>query len=170
MDNTRVPTGTGHSKRQRIATREAARDAIIALFDQAQRNIIVFGPVLDGFYFNTSLAADALGRFVARHHENRARILVEDSLQVARDNARLVAMTRRFADAMHIRTVGEDHAGLRELFVVVDNRSYLHQEDLERLEGTAAFDAAADAMLLARRFHEMWDMSQSAVGINTVGL
>ncbi len=170
MDTFPGQTASSSKKRQRIATREAARDAIVTLIEQAQRNIMVFGPVLDGLLFNTARTAEALGKFIARHHENRARILIEDSQQVVRDNARIIALAKRFSDAVQIRTVGEDNAGLRELFVVADERGYLHQLDLEQLEFMVAMDAGTEATMLARRFREMWDMSQPATGINTLGL
>jgi len=170
MDNSSNQPGAGVTPRQHLTTREDVRNAIATLLEHAQRNVVVFGPVLDGYYFNTNRVADALGRFISQHHENRARFLIENGQQVVRDNARLIAMAKRFGDAIHIRAVGDDHVGLHELFIVADSGSYLYQENLDRLEGVAAYEASRDATPMARRFDGMWDMSQPVAGINSVGL
>ncbi len=158
------------AQRRRLATHGELGEAVITLLEQAQRNIMIFGPSLDGNYFNTTRAADALGQFISRHAENRVRILVENEQQVLRDNTRLVAMARRFGDSIHIRHVGEDHVGLRELFVISDSRGFLYQENVDRLESIVDYQGPGDATLLARRFYGMWDMSEPAASINVIGL
>ncbi len=160
----------GDTQQRRIATREELCEAVITLLEQAQRNIVVFGPSLDRNCFNTARATDALGQFISRHVDNRIRILIENEQQVLRDNARLVAMARRFGDSIHIRHVGEDHVGLRELFVITDNRDYLYQENVDRLESIVDYQGPGDAIPLVRRFYGMWDMSGPATSINVIGL
>lgn len=152
------------------AARDANREVITSLLERAQHEILVFGPVLDGYYFNTRRAGDALGRFIANHRENRAHILVEHGRQIIRDNARMIALARRFADAVQIRRVGKDHAGLRELIVVIDNRACLYQEDTDRVYRLLHDQGPRQAALLARRFRTMWDQGEPLAEINAAGL
>ena len=170
MANDAEQQKTGKEPARSAAARTALRETIAALLEQAQHEILVFGPDLDGYYFNTARVADALGRFIARHRENRARILVEHRQQVIRDNARLIALARRFADAVQLRRVSEDHAGSNELFIVVDSRTSLYQQDADRIDRPIAMQQLREAALLARRFRTMWELGEPLVEIKPAGL
>ncbi|MHB8346800.1 MAG: DUF7931 domain-containing protein [Acidiferrobacterales bacterium] len=152
------------------AARDVLREAIGTLLEQAQHDILVFGPTLDGYYFNTERTAEALRQFIARHHGNRARFLVAHGQQVIRDNARLVALARRFADAVQLRRVSDDHAGLRELFVVIDRRAWIFQQDADCIDQPVSGQQPRQAALLARRFCAMWDRGEPLAEITAAGL
>ena len=170
MANDAEQQKTGEEPARSAAARTALRETIAALLEQAQHEILVFGPDLDGYYFNTARVADALGRFIARHRENRARILVEHRQQVIRDNARLIALARRFADAVQLRRVSEDHTGSNELFIVVDSRTCLYQQDADRIDRPIAMQQLREAALLARRFRTIWELGEPLVEIKPAGL
>ena len=170
MANDAEQQKTGDEPARFAAARSALRETIAALLEQAQHEILVFGPDLDGYYFNTARVADALGRFIARHRENRARILVEHRQQVIRDNARLMALARRFADAVQLRRVSEDHTGANELFIVVDSRTCLYQQDADRIDRPIAMQQLREAALLARRFRTIWELGEPLVEIKPAGL
>ena len=170
MANDAEKQKTGKEPARSAAACNALRETIAALLEQAQHEILVFGPDLDGYYFNTARVADALGRFIARHRENRARILVEHRQQVIRDNARLMALARRFADAVQLRRVSEDHTGANELFIVVDSRTCLYQQDADRIDRPIATQQLREAALLARRFRTMWELGEPLVEIKPAGL
>lgn len=167
MGNNADQPAAGNQPGTRATPRDTFRDALVSLLEQAQHEISVFGPVLDGHYFNTQRTAKALGQFIARHHRNRARVLVEDGQQLIRDNPRLLELARRFADAVEIRRVGEDHVGLRELFVVTDSRVALLQPDIDQPWGGPPLCATAT---LARRFQAMWGLAEPLAGISPPGL
>ncbi len=162
--------GTGAQSGQPAATRAALSAVLVELLDQARREVSVFAPVLEADCFNTARFADSLGQFVARHHANRACFLVEDGQQVVRDNARLAALARRFADAVQFRRVGEDHRGLRELFMVIDSLALVHILDIDRIDAPAPHFRVREATALARRFRGMWDMGEPLAEISVTGL
>jgi hypothetical protein len=155
---------------ERIDTRDAARSAVARVIEQSRHNLLVFAPVLDAHLFNSAEAGAALAAFVARHHDNRARFVVGDGGQALRDNPRLVALARRFPDAVSLRQTGEDHRNLRELMVIADHRGYFHLENVERLDGLLAIEAPQAAVTLMKRFHEIWDRSEPLTGLHTLGL
>jgi len=161
--NAKAPT-------ERIVTRDAARGAVARVIEQARHNLLVFAPVLDAHLFNSVEAGAALAAFIARHHDNRARFVVGDGHQALRDNPRLVALARRFPDALSLRHVGEDHRNLRELMVIADHRGYFHLENVERLDGRLAIEAPQAAATLMKRFHEIWDRSEPLTGLHPLGL
>ncbi|GMR04105.1 MAG: hypothetical protein BMS9Abin22_645 [Gammaproteobacteria bacterium] len=168
---------TGHSQKpekaeQRllIRDRDAIRDHIAVLIEQARREIAVFAPRFDSHFFNTARFAEALATFVVRHRHNQARLLVEDAQQLVQDNGRLIGLSRRLSDFIHIRQVGEEHTGMRDMFILADQNGYLHQQDVERHECLVDFNGRSKAMALASRFEEMWVHGVLVPAIRTVGL
>jgi len=151
-------------------SREENRGIIASLVANARREIKVFAPILDPFYFNTRAMEQSLIGFALVHPHNRARILIEDIPALLLTQARLIELRRRLSDRIEIRRVADDAVGLREFFVIVDGRGYFHQIDYEGRESSAEFEAAGEAALLARRFDELWEGSVRIPDLQTTGL
>jgi hypothetical protein len=156
--------------RRVIRGRDEVSDFLAGLAESATREIVIFAPQIDGSLFNTPRFARALASFAARHRNNLARIVVEDSEQVLRDNDRLVGLCRRLSDFIHMHQVAEEHLGIREMFLVIDHRGYLHQQDIANPDCVADSHNAHDAVLLARRFNELWDRSEPILSLRSTGL
>ncbi len=154
----------------RLQTREQARDAIAGVFQQAQRQLVLFAPLLEARYFNTVAIETQIGEFIARRRNNQLRVLVEDTRQALLDNARLAQLAHRLPDCVRLRQVGENHRGLRELFVVADHSGYFHQPDIERADSVTSAHATRTAVQLARRFEQMWEQSEPVEDLNRLGL
>lgn len=153
-----------------LKERAAVQERLLLLAERARREFLVFSPQLDARLFNTQELTQRLTSFAARDRHNRAYILVEDADQALRDNDRMVRLCRQMSDLVQMRRVGEEHLGLRELFVVVDHLGYLHQPDITNPEWVSALSNPRGAVPLAERFHEMWDRSEPIGAIHTVGL
>jgi hypothetical protein len=153
-----------------LQSREDIRDAVAALIGLARRDILLFTPQMESFFFNSSQIGQMMASFAARHHQNRARIVVEDSAQVLRDNDRLVGVCRRFSEFIQMRQVGEEHRGLREMFLVVDGISYLHQPDITEPKCVVEPAGRKYCVDVRRRFDLMWDRSEPLVGLYSAGL
>jgi hypothetical protein len=158
------------SQRRIIRERSNVGEFLAGLAEAATREIVIFAPHLDGSIFNTTRFARALASFAARHRHNLARIVVEDAEQALRDNDRLVGLCRRLSDFVHLHQVTEEHFGIREMFMVVDHRGYLHQEDIAKPECVADPHGIREAVLLARRFNELWDRSEAINSLRASGL
>lgn len=154
----------------RLVSRDEVRAAIAALFEQAQRQVLIFGPTLERYYFNTARIEELMGKFIARHRTNRIRILTEDCRQVLLDNARFKQLAQRLPDCLSIRQVNEMHRGLKDMFVVVDHTGYAHLPDVEKFDGITSIQASRLALQFTRRFETMWEKSEPAPDLNTVGL
>lgn len=158
------------SPRRVIRGRDEIRDQFAVLAEEAKREVALFSPQLDSYFFNNGRFARALASFAARHRHNRARILVEDTSQALRDNDRLVALLRRLSDFLDMREVGEEHRGVRDMFIVVDHGGYLHRQDMSKPECLTNAHDPQEAVQLLRRFNEMWNRSEPIASLRTAGL
>lgn len=153
-----------------VHSRAEANEALVEILTQARRQITVFAPALDRFLFNTSAVAEALATFAAAHRDNTARFLVEHSAQAVHDNGRIVELCRRFRDFIKMRQVDEDDAGLREMYVIADGRSYLHQRDIDASDYLVALDASRVVRPLMLRYEHMWERGSPIASVITLGL
>lgn len=173
-EGNRHEAGTGAEAEPNVHVRISGRsDAVRFLgqmLAQAQHQIAVFAPSLDPLFFNSTEAVDRLASFAAAHHRNLARFLVEDAVQLLQQNQRLIELCRRFSDFIKLQQVDEDQAGLREGFVIVDQRAFLHQRDLEKMDYVGALNARGRARLLDVAFDRMWDRSRPIAEIHSLGL
>jgi hypothetical protein len=156
--------------RRIIRERREVSDFLSMLAENATREILIFAPRLEGDFFNSSRFSRALASFAARHRQNLARIVVEDTEQTIRDNDRLVGLCRRLSDFIHMHHVAEEHLGMSDMFIVVDHRSYLHQSDITKPDCVAHSHDGHEAVLLARRFNELWDRSEPIIALRAAGL
>ena len=170
MNSPETPVPEKTPEHHRLTTRDEVRAAVAVLFEQAQRQILIFGPVLERYYFNTARIEELMGKFIARHRTNRIRILTEDTQQVLLDNARFKQLAQRLPDCLSIRQVNEMHRGLKDMFVVADRTGYVHLPDVETFDGLTSTQAPRAALQFTRRFESMWEKSEPAPGLNTVGL
>ncbi|GAB4508942.1 MAG: hypothetical protein Tsb0026_08300 [Sulfuricaulis sp.] len=164
------PATETEAQRRIIRDRAEVSNFLALLAENATREIVIFAPRLDGTYFNNSRFARALASFAARHRQNLARIVVEYTEQALRDNDRLVGLCRRLSDFIHMHQVAEEHLGIREMFVVVDHRGYLHQQDTDKPDCVTHPHDGHEAVLLTRRFNELWDRSEPIVALRATGL
>ena len=168
--NDRKQNATEESGIQHLRSRVEAHDLMADMLVQARRRIAIFAPVLDASLFNTSRVTQALASFAAARRHNLVRLLVENSAQVVHDNGRIIELCRRFSDFIKIRQVDEDHAGLREMFVIIDDHAYLHQRDLDNPDFLVAVNARRDVRPLILQYERMWDRSHSIPSVLTAGL
>ena len=162
--------GTTTPARVLLKNRDAVRAQIALLAGQARHEVLVFAPLLDPYLFNTAELSHLLASFAARDRHNLVHILIEDVDQAIHDNDRIVMLCRRLSDFVQMRRVGEQHKGLKEMFVVTDHHDYLHQSDTTRPECLAAPADAHIASELRHRFREMWERSEPIAALRTTGL
>lgn len=153
-----------------LERREEIRDRIATMIEGAHRSVAIFAPMIEPEYFSTQRVTRLMSSFAARHRNNRMRILTEDEKYTVRYCVRLVDVVRRMSEFIGIRCVGEQHIGIHEMFVIVDNRTILHQEDTTRMEAVYLTHDRTAAAVLTQRFAEMWDHSMPIGEISTAGL
>ena len=150
-----------------IADSLAAIDEVI---DSAQRTIKVFDISLSNRGFNSPGRAEKLRSFLVAGRAHRLLIALHETDMLPRENARLLALLRQFPMSIEIhRTVAQARSA-HDPFVVADDHSVWHQQHWDQPRGIVAVHSPADALPIAQRFDEIWELSEPAVSATTLGL
>ena len=145
----------------------AAIDEVILA---AQRAIRIFDIALANRGFNSPARSDKLREFLVRGRAHRLQIALHETEGLERECPRLLALLRQFPMSIEIhRTLGQARNAL-DPFVVADDHSVWHQHHYEQPRAIVALNSPADAMPIAQRFDEIWELSEPAVSATTLGL
>jgi hypothetical protein len=144
--------------------------AIEDVVGAAQRTLRVFDFTLANRGFNSPGLAGKLRDFVVAGRANRLLIALHEPDALARECPRLLALLRQFPMSIEIhRTVGEA-CKAHDPFVIADDHSVWHQLHHDQLRSIVALHSPPDALPIAQRFDEIWDLSEPAVSATTLGL
>ena len=144
--------------------------AIDAVVDAAERTLRIFDVSLSNRGFNTPARAEKLRQFLVGGRAHRILIALHDTELLERENARLLMLLRQFPMSIEIhRTLGEAR-NARDPFIVADDHSMWHQLHFEQPRAAVAIRSPADALPIAQRFEEIWELSEPAVSATTLGL
>jgi len=150
-----------------IAESVAAIDEVI---DSAQRIIKVFDISLSNRGFNTPARIEKLRHFLVAGRAHRLLIALHETAHLDRENPRLLALLRQFPMSIEIHRTIAQARGAGDPFVVADDHSVWHQLHFEQPRAIVALHSPADALPIAQRFDEIWDLSETAVSSTTLGL
>ena len=161
--------GSNPSYRQISGTAEslAAIDEVIAT---AEHTIKVFDISLANRGFNSPARTEKLRSFLVAARTHRLLIALHDTELLEKECTRLLVLLRQFPMSIEIhRTLGEATKA-RDPFVVADDHSVWHQIHYEQPRAIVATHSPADAMPIAQRFDEIWELSEPAVSATVAGL
>lgn len=161
-------TGAGLTE-GRVQGPEALAQAVAALVRSARREARLFAPQVAPAIFSSAAVTAALGYFAAQHTRNSARLLVEDAVQLLRDNGRLIQLARRIASGLELREVEDNDRGARDLYIIADRSAHLIQEDVGRNDAVLAARVPHETNQLIERFDAAWDRA-TPLALHTLGL
>ena len=145
-------------------------EAIDAVIGVAGRTLRIFDATLSNRGFNTPARAERLREFLVAGRAHRLLIALHDTALLERENPRLLTLLRQFPMSIEIhRTVGEAR-NARDAFVVADDHSVWRQLHVEQARAVVALHSPPDALPIAQRFDEIWELSEPAVSATTLGL
>ena len=145
-------------------------EAIDAVVASAQRTLRIFDVTLSNRGFNTPARAERLRAFLVAGRAHRLMIALHDTALLERENPRLLTLLRQFPMSIEIhRTVGEAR-NAHDPFVVADEHSVWHQMHYQQPRAIVALHSPPDAMPIAQRFDEIWDLSEPAISATKLGL
>jgi hypothetical protein len=155
---------------RQISGQKESLAAIDEVIGTAERVIRVFDVSLSNRGFNSPERTEKLREFFVAARTHRLLIALHDTELLASENARLLALLRQFPMSIEIhRTVGEA-TNARDPFVVADDHSVWHQLHYEQPRAIVATHSPTDALPIAQRFDEIWELSEPAVSATTLGL
>lgn len=158
-----------HPEIERLHDAGAMREIIRGSPNEAQHTLRLFIPVLSEPMFNSNDWAESVARFCARHERNHFFLLVEDIGASRRHNSILLDYLRKVSDHVGWRQVAEEHRGLRELILIIDDKLVLYQPSLDSLETVVIRDYRPRIKDITNRFERMWQRATPQT-LSTLGL
>lgn len=150
-----------------IADSLAAIDEVI---DAARGTLRIFDVSLSGRGFNAPQRAEKLRAFLVAGRAHRILIALHDTELLERECPRLLTLLRQFPMSIEIhRTLGEAR-NANDPFVLADDHSVWHQQHWQQPRAIVALHSPPDALPIAQRFEEIWDLSEPAISATTLGL
>lgn len=153
-----------------IDTSEAVRNACIALFGEARREVVIMSRDLDPKVFDNASVVSALRQFLLSSRRTRLRVLVKDSETVARRGHRLIELTQRLSSYASIRQPAPEFSNQNTAFVLVDGTGLVYRGLANRYEATVSFNDRNAAREQLRQFDEMWESSVTAPSLRRISL
>jgi hypothetical protein len=150
-----------------IAESNAAIDEVIAA---ATLTIRIFDVSLSNRGFGSPSRIERLRRLLVGGRAHRLLIALHDTDPLERENPRLLALLRQFPMSIEIHRTLAQARNANDPFVVADDHSVWHQLHHEQPRAIVALHSPADAMPIAQRFEEIWELSEPAVSATTLGL
>ena len=149
------------------AESNAAIDEVIAV---ATFTLRIFDVSLSNRGFGAPARIERLRQLLVGGRAHRLLIALHDTDLLERENPRLLALLRQFPMSIEIhRTLGQAR-NANDPFVLADDHSVWHQLHHEQPRAIVALHSPADAMPIAQRFEEIWELSEPAVSATTLGL
>ena len=149
------------------AESQAAIDEVIAAADKTLR---IFDLNLANRGFNSPARADKLREFLVRGRAHRLHIALHETDGLERDCPRLLALLRQFPMSIEIHRTLAQARNAMDPFVLADDHSVWHQQHAEQPRAIVALHSPQDAVPIAQRFEEIWELSEPAVSATTLGL
>ena len=144
--------------------------AIAEVVGTARRVLRIFDITLANRGFNSPARAEQLRQFLVAGRAHRIMIALHDTDPLERDCPRLIMLLRQFPMSIEIHRTLAQARNASDPFVVADDHSVWHQMHHEQPRAIVALHSPADAMPIAQRFDELWDLSEPAVSATKLGL
>jgi len=150
-----------------IAESLEAMDEVISV---AERTIRIFDISLSNRGFNSPARAAALREFLVRGRSHRILIALHETELLERENPRLLTLLRQFPMSIEIHRTLAQARNATDPLVLADDHSVWHQLHFEQPRAIVALNSPQDAIPIAQRFDEIWELSEPAVSATTLGL
>ena len=144
--------------------------AIAEVIASAQSTIRVFDISLSNRGFNSPALTETLRRFFVAGRTHRLLIALHSTDLLERESPRLLNLLRQYPMSIEIHRTLAQARNAMDPFVVADDRGVWHQLHASQPRAIVALDSPSDAMPIAQRFDEIWELSEPAVSAQQLGL
>jgi hypothetical protein len=144
--------------------------AIAEVIDVATQTIRVFDVNLANRGFNSPQCAEKLRAFLVAGRARRILIALHETDLLERECPRLLMLLRQFPMSIEIHRTLAEARNANDPFVLADDHSVWHLQHFQQPRAIVALHSPADALPIAQRFGEIWDLSEPAVSATTLGL
>jgi hypothetical protein len=144
----------------------AAIDEVIGCAQQAIR---IFHATLGGG-FDAPARAEKLRAFLVAGRAHQLLVALHEPEALVRDCPRLMALLRQFPMQVQIHRTLAQARNATDAFVLADDHSVWHQLHAQQPRAIVALRSPMDALPIAQRFEEIWELSEPAASATTLGL
>ena len=166
-DNAKEKAEPGYRRISGIAESLEAIDQVIA---EAHTTLRIFDVSLGPRGFNSPKRTEALREFIVAGRAHRLLIALHEPETLERDCPRLLGLLRQFPMSIEIHRTLAQAREARDPFIIADDHSVWHQMHHTQPRAIVAIHSPADALPIAQRFAEIWELSELAVSATTMGL
>jgi hypothetical protein len=145
----------------------AAIEEVIA---SARRMLRIFDISLSNRGFNSPARIEMLRQLLVSGRAHRLQIALHETELLERECPRLLILLRQFPMSIEIHRTLAQARNAADPFVIADDHSVWRQMHYTQPRAIVALHSPADALPIAQRFDEIWELSETAVSATTLGL
>jgi predicted GNAT family N-acyltransferase len=152
-------------------TRSETASARLQLLGEARHRLAIYMPLLGNDSYASAEELAELRRIAISGRGAQIHILLHDPATALRNDHRLIALAQRLPSAMQIRMpVEEADLAYVSAYLLNDVGGYLFLPEANRPQGRAATHDRAAQAPLQQHFDEVWERSERAGILQTLGI
>lgn len=136
-------------------------DHVAAMASQCQRKILIFSQDFDQQILDNDQVETAIRSFLTSNSRvARLKILVQRPENAIAQGHRLIELARKLTSLIEIRQPAQQHRGIAEAFSCFDRSGFIYRELGDRPDGSGCYHDPLKSLELARKFDEIWALSE----------
>ena len=146
------------------------KESTIKLFDRASKSISIYTKDLDPRILNNREVEFAITRFIKNSRYCKVNILIESEQKLIGTDHRIVALAQRFSSYIQIKLIPLDYQDNYFGFYIVDNRSILYRNNIERYEAEQLTLPNSKIIEKSKYFDQIWQAASPASFLRSLHL
>lgn len=131
----------------------------VQLAKQARFSIVIFSEDLEAWLYDNEEFSEALMELVQRSRNSSVRFLVRDTKAMLERGHRLLRLSHRASDKIHIRKLPSMLSEKFPCYMIVDDNGLLFRQDPQVVQGIGYTDYRARVKPLLEEFRLLWARS-----------
>lgn len=146
-------------ERLRLDGEAAFAEKALAVAADSDRQLRIFSDNLNPALFDNADLCQAVFDLATRHPNAMVRLLVRDTMQLARHFHRLIDTYHRLSSHIELRKLNPERETLHTEFMVGDEESVLYVQDIDNYRGYYSRYLPVEARRLRLDFDSLWESS-----------
>ena len=130
--------------------------ATVRAAQTAKRVLSIYTSQLEPQLYEDKLFLDVLKGFLLARSYSRVRVLMQEPLNQAGSNSKLLAMSRRLTTYMELRPVAPALRHKECGLLIADDKAIVYRPDVRAWDGVAGFNHLSVARQHLQQFDQMW--------------
>jgi len=153
-----------------LDTLEEVLESTLRLARQAQREIIVFAPLVEPELYNNEAFTDAIVQLVNRSRYTRFCILASDTRYFQETCGRLFNLLLRADEQCFLRKFSGDNASVQPAYLICDDHSMVRRQNSTVFRGVCYTDDRARIKQQRDDFELLWNTAATDPNLRRLSL